>query len=199
MKKCIQYGKSGGVLFRVIEIRTLHIRDFTEEKFIQNIGCTRDYTVCLACARNYLDRILNNKYAIYQQCIIFNVMLLAGIVMTSLFFYTDGALRLLGEAAIVCGVLGLFSLYRETRCRHKTYEMLNEKKRLKKAAWEYLLTVLPGKNNEMDITYIPVNEETQSLKNGDLMILYHLLPEIAVKVYMRIHCINKKNVGEPMV
>jgi hypothetical protein len=199
MKKCIQCGKSGEILFRVIEIRTLHIRDFTGEKFIQNIGSTSDYAVCLTCARTCLDGILNNKEAICQQCIVFNAVLLVGIVMTYIFFYTDGALRLFGLSAIVCGALGLFSLYRGNRSRRKTYEMLNEDSRLEKAAWEYLLTVLPGKKNEVDLTYIPVNEETQSLKNGDLMILYHLLPEIAVKVYMRIHGTNKKNVGKPAV
>ena len=45
----------------------------------------------------------------------------------------------------------------------------------------------PKKNDINDITYIPVNEETLARKNGDLMILYELLPEIAIEAHKRIH------------
>lgn len=45
----------------------------------------------------------------------------------------------------------------------------------------------PKKENENDLTYIPINEQTLRRKNGDLMILYDLLPEIAVQAWNRLH------------
>ena len=45
----------------------------------------------------------------------------------------------------------------------------------------------PKKHDINDITYIPVDEETLARKNGDLMILYDLLPEIAIEAHKRIH------------
>ena len=45
----------------------------------------------------------------------------------------------------------------------------------------------PKKENENDLSYIPVNEKTLARKNGDLMILYHLLPEIAVEAWNKLH------------
>ena len=41
-----------------------------------------------------------------------------------------------------------------------------------------------------DITYIPVDEETLARKNGELMIRYDLLPEIAFAAHKRIHGIE---------
>jgi len=38
-----------------------------------------------------------------------------------------------------------------------------------------------------DLTYIPVNGKSLKRKNGDLMILYGLLPEIAVEAWKRMH------------
>ena len=60
-------------------------------------------------------------------------------------------------------------------------------KALEEAAWECFLEAAPKKNDINDITYIPVNDQTLARKNGDLMILYDLLPEIALQVYDRIH------------
>ena len=45
----------------------------------------------------------------------------------------------------------------------------------------------PKKENENALSYIPIDEKTRARKNGDLMILYHLLPEIAVEAWKRLH------------
>ena len=45
----------------------------------------------------------------------------------------------------------------------------------------------PKKEDVNDLTWIPVNEKTMARKNGDLMILYKLLPEIAVEAWKRLH------------
>ena len=49
------------------------------------------------------------------------------------------------------------------------------------------LAEAPKKENDNDLTYIPICEKTLARKNGDLMILYHLLPEIAVEAWNRLH------------
>ena len=43
------------------------------------------------------------------------------------------------------------------------------------------------RRKKCSLTYIPISEKTLRRKNGDLMILYHLLPEIAVEAWNRIH------------
>ena len=58
---------------------------------------------------------------------------------------------------------------------------------LRSCAWECMIQGAPKKNDVNDITYIPVDETTLARKNGDLMILYDLLPEIAVQAYEKIH------------
>ena len=45
----------------------------------------------------------------------------------------------------------------------------------------------PKKEDVNDLTYIPVNGKSLKRKNGDLMILYGLLPEIAVEAWKRMH------------
>ncbi len=45
----------------------------------------------------------------------------------------------------------------------------------------------PKKYKNNDVTYIPITSRTLSMKNGDLMVMYKLLPEIAVKAYDLIH------------
>ena len=64
---------------------------------------------------------------------------------------------------------------------------LPEQEALTEAAWDVYLAEAPKKENENDLSYIPVNEKNRARKNGDLMILYHLLPEIAVEAWKRLH------------
>ena len=45
----------------------------------------------------------------------------------------------------------------------------------------------PRKEGSEDLTYIPINEKTLARKNGDLMVLYGLLPEISVQAWNRLH------------
>ena len=54
-----------------------------------------------------------------------------------------------------------------------------------------MLDAAPKKNDINDISYIPVDEKTLARKNGDLMILYDLLPEIAIEAHKRIHGVSE--------
>ena len=46
---------------------------------------------------------------------------------------------------------------------------------------------LPKKDGDNDLTYIPITEKTLAMKNGDLMIMYDLLPEIAKEAWNILH------------
>ena len=106
---------------------------------------------------------------------------------------------------MICGVLAIYENVKLARERQKELSTLPEEKALEKAAWNLALARLPKKEqnsssmqdtrlkkrmverSDIDLTYIPITEETLARKNGDLMILYNLLPEIALEAHKRIH------------
>jgi len=99
----------------------------------------------------------------------------------------EGALRLLGLAMTVCGLLGLTGTWQRLTKKKRTFSALSPEDALHQAAWDVLLDKAPKKYDINDITYIPVDAQILARKNGDLMLLYDLLPEIAVQAYNRIH------------
>ena len=76
---------------------------------------------------------------------------------------------------------------RGAREKERALRKLPEGEALEEAAWDVYVSCAPKKENENDLTYIPVNDRTRARKNGDLMILYRLLPEIAVEAWKRLH------------
>ena len=183
---CLKCDKPGCYDFKVLEVRTLHVRDLPGEKRIQGLGDFKTYSICADCAKQYLTYLQEDHQKERHQYIIFGVIFLLGLLL-SYFFWDLGAIRLLGLAALVCGTFGVFSTYQKAKIQKSSYGALASSQQLEKAAYEYLLTLSPKKFNLDDLTYIPINEETLQLKNGDLMILYKLLPAIAVEAFERIH------------
>jgi len=183
---CLSCGQDANYKFKVLEIRTLHVRDLPGDKRIQGLGEFKDYAICTNCAHRYLNAVVADHRKEWRQYLIFGGILLSGVVVSCL-FWSEGPFRLVGLAAIVCGILGLISKLQEVNTQRQAYRSLSLDRQLEKAAYEYMLTIAPHKQNLDDLTYIPVNEETLQLKNGDLMILYKLLPAIAVEAYNRLH------------
>ena len=100
---------------------------------------------------------------------------------------------LLGIAALICGVLGIYDALKKAKEKSASLRALPKAEALREAAWDVYLAEAPKKEDPNDLTYIPVNEKTLSRKNGDLMILYNLLPEIAVEAWKRLHPENTEN------
>lgn len=188
MKSCLKCG-NGAVRypFRVLEVQTLHVRDITGEKRVQALGLFQEYGICQDCARHRLDAIREPGRVLWKQLLPFAVIFVLGAVLTVIFWSGEGGLRLLGLAGLVCGVLGFVDGLKGSSQRRKEYAALSDEAALARAAWECLLDSAPKKDGENDLTYIPVNERTLAMKNGDLMIEYELLPEIAVKAYGLLH------------
>ena len=188
---CIKCGASAqDYPFHVLEVQTLHVRDLTGEKRVQALGDDADYCVCRKCAERKLSAILNNRQATIRKALPFVLAFFAGILVTVIFWSRNGAFRLLGLCLMACGVLGTLGNLQKGENQRSQFTSLPHDKALAAAAWECFLESAPKKNDINDITYIPINEETLARKNGDLMILYDLLPEIAIQAYNRLHDSN---------
>lgn len=169
--------------FHVLEVQTLRVRDMGGEKRVQALGRFQDFEVCEACAREQLEKNLSVSKSILPGCIKFGLILLAGILI-SIFCRNMGTpIRFLGVAAAACGVLGIFDTIRIGKRHRQDFQAMSSKEALEEAAWEVLLDQAPKKSEDSDLSYIPVNKKTLKMKNGDLMNVYDLLPEIAIKAY----------------
>ncbi len=188
---CINCGKAhSDYRFRVLRVETLHVRDLGGEKRVQALGDFEEHSVCRACAEAKLAALSDTRQAMKKACLPFAVLTLAGPVVAAVFWNSEPVIRLFGLAMMVCGVMGLYGGIRNTTAKKRELSVLGKEAALERCAWEVFLEAAPKKNDVNDITYIPVNAETLARKNGDLMILYDLLPEIAIEAHKRIHGIE---------
>ncbi len=193
MEKCIACGKDAKITFRALEVQTLHVRDLDREKRVQALGDFHDFAVCRECAQTKLDRELGVFREILGSLIRFGLVLAAGIVLLAVFFMRDRVFTMLGLAAVVCGLIGVISKTAEGRERSRQLKAMKGDKALLSAAWDVVKLHAPKKYQDSDLTYIPVTPDTRRMKNGDIMIEYKLLPEIAIKAYEMIHQKGSEN------
>ena len=185
---CIKCGSSReDYPFRVLQVQTLHVRDLPGEKRVQALGDFENHCVCRKCAEQKLGSILNNRSATVRASIPFFLAMIAGIILTAYFWSRNGAFRLLGLGLMACGILGSIGTLQSGEKKRSQFAPLPHGQALEQAAWDCFLEAAPKKHDVNDITYIPINQETLSRKNGDLMLLYDLLPEIAIQAHRKIH------------
>ena len=189
--KCIRCGGPAAYPIRAIEVRTLPVRGLGGERKVQALGEERQSGVCEHCAREQLNLSLDPVRAVKPQLVRFGAVFAAGLLIEAVtfLFLKDNrqVFLLLGIAALICGVLGIYDVLKKAKEKSASLRALPEAEALEEAAWDVLTAEAPKKEDVNDLTYIPVNEKTRSRKNGDLMILYHLLPEIAVEAWKRLH------------
>lgn len=189
-EKCIRCGGTAELPVRVLEVRTLHVRSIGGERRVQALGDEKESAVCEACAKAQLALSLDPVKAAKPQLAAFGAVIAAGIVIeavTFLFLKGHQIGILLGLAALACGALGIYDALHKAKEKAASLRALPEQEALTEAAWDVYTAEAPKKENENDMSYIPVNEKTLARKNGDLMILYHLLPEIAVEAWNKLH------------
>ncbi len=183
MSKCIHCKTSEGTYpFRVIEIQTLHVRDISGEKYVQAMGKTADYSICSSCARQYISESSSFGGKYLKRLIPAAALILFGIVYTIFQNFEIAYMRMLGPIAVLCGLLLIYAAVKEYREQKKSFEGLNGDEALKQAAWMQLIDTLPRKNEDQDITYVPVNGASKGMSIKQLSENYDLLPAIAKQV-----------------
>ena len=189
--KCIKCGKEhADYHFRVLQVQTFHVRDFGKNSKVQALGDFEEYDVCSACAEEKYEATVQVDKAVKKLCALWGTVMVVGLILAAAFWKGEGVLRLAGLGALIGGGLILMGqLQTATRAKRELLAMDREKG-LYHCAWQCMVDGAPKKNDVNDITYIPVNEETLARKNGDLMILYDLVPQIAVQAHKRIHGIE---------
>ena len=173
--------------FRVLQVQTLHVRDFGKTSRIQTLGDFEEYSVCAGCAEEKYRFYMDDSTAIRKSALLYGGLMALGLVLCLLFWNGEGVLRMAGFGLLAGGGLCLYSGIQSATRRKRELLALPKDKALYECAWECMVDAAPKKHDINDISYIPVNEETLARKNGDLMILYDLLPEIAVEAHKRIH------------
>ena len=189
--KCIRCGSPAAYPIRALEVRTLPVRGLGGERKVQALGDEKQDGVCNHCAREQLKLSLDPVRAVKPQLIRFGAVFAAGLLIEAitLLFLKDNrqVFLLLGIAALICGLLGIYDALKKAKEKAASLRSLPEAEALQETAWDVFIAEAPKKEDVNDLTYIPVNEKTRARKNGDLMILYKLLPEIAVEAWNRLH------------
>lgn len=173
--------------FRVLQIQTLHVRDFGKNSRIQALGDFEEFGICSACAEEKYEQYQDVGTAIRNTVSLYGMVILVGIILSVLFWHGSGALRMGSLGLAVGSGLCLVGKLHEYLAKQKRIDQLDAGEARYSCAWDCLVEAVPKKHDVNDITYIPVDEKTLALKNGDLMILYDLLPEIAVEAHKLIH------------
>ena len=189
--KCIKCGREHtDYHFRVLQVQTLHVRDFGRTQRIQALGDFEEYDVCASCAEEKYAEALDAATAVRKTVTLWGIVMAAGLALAAAFWNGEGVLRLAGLGLLIGGGLCLLGNLKTATARKREFSALSKEEALYRSAWECLVDGAPKKNDINDITYIPVDETTLARKNGDLMILYDLVPEIAIQAHKRIHGIE---------
>ena len=189
--KCIKCGREhNDYHFRVLQVQTLHVRDFGKNSRIQALGDFEEYDVCAACAEEKYADALDAAAAVRKTVTLWGILMAVGLALAAAFWNGEGVLRLAGLGLLVGGGLCLIGGLQTATARKLKFSALSKEDGLYRSAWECMIDGAPKKNDINDITYIPVDEKTLARKNGDLMILYDLVPEIAIQAHKRIHGIE---------
>ena len=199
MQPCMACGKPAEEI-RALEVRTLHVRGAGGEQRVQALGRMAEGAVCADCARRQLELERRPAAAAGKRTAVYGAILAAGAVLAltaGLLPSGQNIFRILGLAAVVCGALGIWSALRDARERAAALAALPEAEALEEAAFDVFRDHAPRKEGENDLTYIPVNAVSLRRKNGDLMVLYKLMPEIAVEAWKRLHPEAAQPAGEP--
>ena len=187
--KCISCNNSQPEYsFRVLEVHTLHIRDFSGERLVQALGEMRTFEVCAACVSSEMRAVLYPAGRILRKCSGFTLLFLAGLGLTLTLSLREvmPALRVLGPLAAFVGVSGTISKFREILTQRKNLAGMSEQEGRKFSAWQCVLKHAPRKFNDNDITYIPIDDE-RAFTPAELAVKYGLLAPISRKAYELIH------------
>ena len=174
---------------RVLEVHTLHIRDFNGERVIQALGEFQEYEICTACASEEVQALLLPAKRMLTMCFPFALLSIVGIALSMLLTFREfmPALRAIGPMAFAVGIIGIAGKVREILRERDTVSKMSHDDAVRYCAWQLLLMNAPKKYGDNDITYIPVNNDTKRMSAKELSERYNLLRTISLKAYEKIH------------
>ena len=177
------------IKFRLLEVHTLHIRDFDGEKIIQALGDFQNYEICTACALEGARVFLYPLKLILRKCLAFMILILAGIILSLMLTVNDSfmkeifAVKVIGPLAVIVGLSGILANVREILRVRESVSKMNHDEALHFSAYSLVIKNAPKKYQDNDITYIPVSKESQNMTPSQLAEKYNLLSAIAVKAH----------------
>ena len=83
METCLKCGGEAESRFRVLEVRTLPVRDLTGEKRVQALGSFQTFAICETCAVSQMAKAINVPRAILEKGRWFLAVLAAGVILTA--------------------------------------------------------------------------------------------------------------------
>ena len=190
MGKCMVCGQETPDPIHVLEVRTLHVRDIDRAKRVQALGAFHDFYICDACAEKREQVTRLPLKAASPLLFRFGLVGAAGVILLVadlLVLHGDRVFLFPALAAIACCILAWIQTIRDAKERSRELDGMSPSQARAEAAFSLLKENAPKKDGDSSLTYIPVNGRTLQMKNGDLMIMYKLLPEIAVEAWKRIH------------
>ena len=171
------------LFFRVLEVHTLHIRDFGGERIIQALGEFKNFEIGMACAQSELQAVLFPAKKIFKKTFPFLILFIAGIIFTFTLAnkFDVAAIKILGIIAAFCGVSGTISETRKILIQRKNFLSMPHDEAIKNSAWQCVLKIAPKKFGDNDLTYIPVDDEVKNFSVKELAEKYNLLESISRK------------------
>lgn len=192
MKTCMNCGRKMAeeqlFVFPYLTVRTLPVRDLGGEHKVQALGTFTEFAVCRSCAAEHLQKEQTGGTS-RKRLTGFLLVLLAGICAIPLvLLFADGAPVFLmpGIFAVFAGTAGLVSTIRDSRKRRTELASMKSEEALLSAARALVLSSAPKKMGDENLSYIPAEKDLLPPKKGDLMVLYDLLPEIALEAWKQI-------------
>lgn len=186
MDGCMCCGQTAQYTFQALEVHTIHLRELSGERRIQGLGALRQCVVCRDCAEKYLNTVLRPHRLLLRRGMPFAAILVLGVLMLGVLRFSSRPVQMFGATAVICGVLGIASAIRTVLQKRRNYSRLPQETALEQAGWDCVLSVLPKKEQDADVTYIPVTKETLAMGTEELGLRFELLPPIAKEAAERI-------------
>lgn len=176
MSQCICCKRESSHEEALLEVQTLHIRDYTGEQRIQALGSVIRSSVCDHCVKARSAAILSPGRSLLLHVAAYLVLTLAGEILFTIF--TDLPLKVPCAGAVLLGLLGSVHTIRTMMAQKKHLQGLTPEQARDEVRLQILKDCLPRKDGENDLTYIELSalrDETPA----SLAAKYHLLPLIA--------------------
>lgn len=163
----------------LLEVQTLHIRDIAGEKRVQALGNFIEAGVCDSCALRWQEDRQKPSVHLAKPLGAALILLLVG--MAAFLLLEELPLRIFGLGSIVCALTVAFSAVQKLRRERSAARDRTDAENLAQASWDLLLSCLPRKAQDSDLTYLPVTEPFLDRTVQELVLEYDLLPAIAQK------------------